>query len=65
MFYVQPNHVKLAIQKAGGPTVVSNALNLSNGAIHAWIRKRRIASIVYARKVSEMSGVRVEELRPI
>lgn len=64
MLFRSENHVRLAIAKAGGPTHVSNHLQLSNGCIHAWIKKGRIASIVYARKVAELSGMKVEELRP-
>jgi len=64
MFYLPVNQVKVAIDKAGGPTIVSNQLQLSNGAIHAWIRKGRIASLDYARKVAELSGMSVEVLRP-
>lgn len=65
MFLSPPNHVRTAIAKAGGPTFVSNNLSLSNGAIHAWIRKGRIADINYARKVAEMSGISVDLLRPV
>ncbi|MDP2805375.1 MAG: hypothetical protein Q8O24_05480 [Gallionellaceae bacterium] len=63
MFCLPENPVRKAIALAGGPTFVSNQLSLSNGAIHAWIRKGRIASLDYARKVAEMSGVAVEQLR--
>jgi len=63
MIYLPSNPVKVAIAKAGGPTYVSNQLQLSNGAIHAWVRKGRISSLIYARKVAEMSGMKVEDLR--
>lgn len=65
MFFTPDNHVRIAIAKAGGPTKVSNTLSLSNGAVHAWVRKARIANIDHARKVSEMSGVSVNLLRPV
>lgn len=65
MFFTPENHVRIAIAKAGGPTKVSNTLSLSNGTIHAWVRKARIADIGYARQVSEMSGVSVDLLRPV
>lgn len=65
MFFSLENHVKRAIAKAGGPTYVSNQLSLSNGAIHAWIRKGRVANIEYARKLAELSGVSVDLLRPV
>lgn len=65
MFFTPENHVRIAIAKAGGPTKVSNTLSLSNNTVHAWIRKARISNIDYARKVSEMSGVSVDQLRPV
>ena len=65
MFFTPENHVRIAIAKAGGPTKVSNKLSLSNGTIHAWVRKARIADIEYAEKVAEMSGVSVDLLRPV
>lgn len=65
MFFTPNNHVKIAIAKAGGPTKVSNQLSISNGAIHAWIRKGRIADLDFARTVSALSGVDVNLLRPV
>ncbi|MEF8759170.1 MAG: hypothetical protein V5B36_05445 [Candidatus Accumulibacter sp. UW25] len=65
MFFTPDNHVRIAIDKAGGPTKVSNQLSISNGAVHAWVRKGRIADIDFARKVAELSGVKVDKLRPV
>lgn len=65
MFFTPDNHVRIAIAKAGGPTKVSNQLSISNGAVHAWVRKGRIADIDFARKVAELSGVKVDKLRPV
>lgn len=65
MFFTPENHVRIAIAKAGGPTKVSNQLSISNGAVHAWCRKARISDIDYARKISEMSGISVDLLRPV
>lgn len=59
------NHVRIAIQRIGGPTKASNLLGVSNGAIHAWIKARRVPNIDYAKKVSELSRVQVEDLRPV
>jgi hypothetical protein len=64
MFFRLENHVKKAIAKAGGPTHVSNQLLISNGAVHAWVKKGRIANIDYARKLAELSGISVDLLRP-
>jgi len=65
MFFTPDNHVKIAIAKAGGPTKVSNQLSISNGAVHAWVRKGRIADLDFARTVSSLSGVDVNLLRPV
>lgn len=65
MFFTLENHVRLAVAKAGGPTYVSNQLLISNGAVHAWIQKGRVANLDYARKLSELSGVAVDLLRPV
>ena len=62
MFF-QENHVRSAVQKAGGPTHISNQLNVSNGCVHKWIRAGRISKINQAKKLSELSGVSVEKLR--
>lgn len=63
MFYIPVNHVKLAVAKAGGPTYVSNKLLISNGAVHAWIRKGRVSNLDLASKLSELSGIDVRQLR--
>jgi len=65
MFFTPDNHVRIAIAKAGGPTKVSNQLSISNGAVHAWVRKGRIADLDFARTVSVLSGVDVNLLRPV
>lgn len=64
MFYIPVNHVRLAIQKAGGATIVSNKLLISNGAVHAWCRKGRVTNLDFAIKLSGLSGVPVGDLRP-
>lgn len=61
----EKNQVRLAVNKVGGVTKASNLLNLSNGAVHAWIRKRRVSNIDYARKLAELSGIKLEMLRPV
>lgn len=65
MFFSPENYVRIAVVKAGGPTYLSNRLSLSNGCIHSWIRKGRISNIGYARQVADMSGIRIELLRPV
>ena len=62
--FIQQNHVRIAVNRIGGPTKVSNLVGVSNGAVHAWIKARRIANIDFARKVAELAGMQVEEVRP-
>jgi hypothetical protein len=38
---------------------------VSNGAVHSWIKKRRVTNIDFARKLSELSGIPVEKIRPV
>lgn len=63
--FIQENHVQKAITKAGGPTMVSNQLSVSNGAIHKWINAQRIPNLDKAKKLAELSKVEVEKLRPV
>jgi len=65
MFISFENHVKTAVAKIGGPTKTSNLLGLSNGAVHAWIRKGRIADIDIAKRVCQLSGMKLEQVRPV
>ncbi len=58
------NHVKVAVQRAGGPTQVALALGCSGTAVHSWIRKRKITDINKARKLAELAGMQLQELRP-
>lgn len=63
--FLQENHVQKAVDKIGGPTVASNQLGVSNGAIHKWINAQRIPNIDKAKKLAELSAVQVEMLRPV
>lgn len=65
MLRFNENHVRIAINKIGGPTKTSNLLNISNGAVHSWVRAGRISNIDYARKVAELAGMPVEKVRPV
>lgn len=59
------NNVKTAVNKLGGPTKASNLLGVSNGAIHAWIKNYRVPDISKAKRLAELSGMKVEEVRPV
>ena len=62
--HISNNPIKVAIQRAGGPTKVSLLLGCSGTAVHAWIRKRKIPDIDKATKLAEITGMNVRELRP-
>lgn len=63
MFNFQ-NNVRTAVDRIGGPTKTSNILGVANGTVHAWIKAHRVANIDFARKLAELSGMPVDELRP-
>lgn len=63
--FIQQNYVQKAVDKVGGPTMVSNHLAVSNGAVHKWINTQRIPNLDKAKKLAELSKVAVEKLRPI
>jgi DNA-binding transcriptional regulator YdaS (Cro superfamily) len=58
------NNVKIAINRAGGPTKVALLLGCSGTAVHAWIRKNKISDINKATKLAQITGMQVRELRP-
>lgn len=64
MFTIGENAVKKAVERIGGVTKTSNLLGVSNGAVHSWVKKRRVTNIDYATKMAEMAKMRVEEIRP-
>ena len=59
------HQVKKAVERVGGPTKTSNLLNVSNGAVHSWIKANRVFNIDHARKLAEVAGMKVEDLRPV
>jgi hypothetical protein len=65
MYFLPENAVRTAVNAAGGPTKVSNALAVSNAAVHKWVVNERVPDIDKARKLSELSKVAVERLRPV
>lgn len=64
MHVISENFVRKSVLKIGGVTKASNLLGVSNGAVHSWIKKRRITNIDYARQISELSGISIEKVRP-
>lgn len=62
---IQENYVKKAVNKAGGPTIVSNLLSISNGAVHKWINARRVPNLDKAKQLAQLSGIKLEKVRPV
>lgn len=61
---IHQNRVKSAVNKAGGPTKVSNLLAVSNGTVHSWMKQGRVSNIDKAKLLAELAGMRLEEIRP-
>ena len=57
------NNVQIAIDRIGGPTKAAHELEVSNTAIHTWIRDKGVPDIDKAKKLEELSGVSHELLR--
>jgi len=64
MHFLQENAVKKAVKIIGGVTKASNLLGVSNGAVHSWVKRGRVTNIDYAKKLAELSGLKVEQVRP-
>ena len=65
MYMYSENAVRKSVDKIGGVTKTSNILGVSNGAVHAWIKNRRVTNIDYAKKLPELSKIPLEKLRPV
>jgi len=63
--FIQENFVGIAVAKVGGPTMTSNLLSVSNGAVHKWIKAQRVPNIHKAKQLAELSRISVEKLRPV
>lgn len=61
----QTNYVRLAIDRIGGPTKVSNLFNVSNGTVHNWIKTQRVPNIDLAIKLAIHAKMKVEQVRPV
>ena len=62
-FELNENHVRTAVDRVGGPTKASNLLGVSNNTINSWINNRYIPNIDYARRLADLSEMKVQELR--
>lgn len=58
------NYVKIAVERAGGPTKVALLIGCSGAAVHLWIRQQKISDINKARILADIAGMDITELRP-
>lgn len=63
MFQLTINHVKIAVDRLGGPTKAATALAVSGTTIHDWIRRSRIGNIDKAEQMATLSGLSLQQLR--
>ena len=63
MFF-EPNKVKIAVERLGGPTKTAIAMKCSGTAVGAWIRAERVSDIDKAELLAKLSGMTLKELRP-
>lgn len=59
----EENKVRIAVERLGGPTRTSNLMGVSNAAVHGWIRARRISNIDFAKKLAELAGLQLQDVR--
>jgi predicted site-specific integrase-resolvase len=55
------NAVARAVSAVGGPTKAARICQVSNAAIHKWLRRGRISLLVHAVRLSRASGIPIEE----
>ena len=65
MYFLSENFVRRAVLTIGGVTTTSNILGVSNGAVHSWIKNQRVTNITYAKRISELSKIPLEKIRPV
>jgi len=63
MIYLSQNHVRIAVDRIGGVTKAAHAMAVSNTAVHAWIKKQRISDIDKAKRMADLAGMELQQLR--
>lgn len=63
MFQLTKNHVKIAVDRLGGPTKAAIAMAVSGTTIHHWIKQARIADIEKATLMAVLAGLEIQQLR--
>jgi DNA-binding transcriptional regulator YdaS (Cro superfamily) len=55
------NSVAVAVSAVGGPTKAARICGVSNAAIHKWIQRGSISGLRHALRMSQASGVPIEQ----
>jgi DNA-binding transcriptional regulator YdaS (Cro superfamily) len=63
MIYLQQNYIKTAVDRLGGPTKSAHAMAVSNTTIHEWIKRGRIVDIDKAKRMAQLTGIELRQLR--
>ena len=63
MFLIIQNHVRIAVDRIGGPTKAAHAMAVSNATIHAWIKRQDIRNIEKAKLMAKLAHMELGQLR--
>jgi DNA-binding transcriptional regulator YdaS (Cro superfamily) len=58
---VEGNSVARAVAAVGGPTKAARLCGVSNAAVHRWIRLGSVTLLRHALRLSQASGVPIEQ----
>ena len=61
--YSNSNHVKIAVDRLGGPTLAAHLTAVSNASVHAWMKHSRIPNLAKAKLVAAAAKMDVQLLR--
>lgn len=57
------NNVRVAVDRVGGATKAAHQLLVSNATIHTWIKHSRVPDIDKAKRLADLSGLALQQLR--
>lgn len=63
MIYFSHNHVRIAVDRLGGATRAAHAMSVSNATIHSWINRQYVSNIDKAKRMAELAGMELQQLR--
>ena len=58
------NKIEICVKRLGGRTKTANLMSVSGSAVGYWIRNRKVGDLDKARKLAELSGMDLREIRP-